>query len=140
MAPKKVKKKLPVLQEANLYINAGLNNVIFSITDLKGDVYSQISPGMLKKESTNTRLFTGCKKSTTHAIHLAYDKVVQTLKSYNVLYLNVFIKGIGSAKDMLHKLIPAASKEDSNVFTIKTIHELTSVRYGGTRLKKARRT
>jgi len=127
-APKagKRKKNKRTVTFGQLHIQATFNNTIITFTDRTGGVLAQSSAGACG--------FRGSKKGTAYAAQIASEKAGNVVKQqYGMTKVDVFVKGIGQGRDMA---IRALSGIDMGV---ESITDVTGVKHGGTRPRKARR-
>jgi small subunit ribosomal protein S11 len=126
-APKtKRKKNKRTVTYGQLHIQATFNNTIISITDQTG--------GLLAQSSAGACGFRGSKKGTAYAAQIAAEKVCNVAKQqHGLLKVDVYVKGIGQGRDMA---IRALSGVD---IAVESIKDVTPVKHGGTRPRKARR-
>lgn len=123
---KKLKFKNPI-SHGILYIKAGLNNTILSLSDLSGNVVVQVSSG--------TCGFKHCRKSTPHAIQVVIKTMMNKIVERNVKSLNIVITGKGAARDAFIFILQAYS----SYFSVESISDMVSVAYNGVRQRRARR-
>lgn len=123
MAVKKKIKKMVVT--GNVYIQAGYNNTIVTITDLSGDALSWSSSGSCG--------FKGSKKSTPYAAQVAAQTAADAAKNHGLQEVHVFVKGVGSGREQSIR-----SLQTSGV-SVLSITDITPVAHGGCRPRKARR-
>lgn len=121
-AAKKGKRKVP---RGRIYIQSTYNNSIITVTDEKGQVLGWGSSGHVG--------FKGSKKSTPYAAQRTMEETMAKLKHFGLVEVDVFIKGIGSGRE---SAVRALQGTDLNVLSIK---DVTPIRHGGVRPKKARR-
>lgn len=124
MKKENTKKKYKPLAKANLYIYAGQNNTMFTLTDLMGNVIAIKSPKVVG--------FKNCKKSTTFAAQMAAKAIKDIIVLCNNPQLNVIFSGPGNAKESL------MSFSDSDI-KIMSIEERFSSPFNGPRQKRMRR-
>jgi len=118
------KQKYKTLSKANLYIYAGQNNTMFTLTDLQGNTIGTKSPKAVG--------FKNCKKSTSHAVQIAANAMKDIiLKSGNPL-INIIFSGFGSGKEALMAF------NDSEIKII-SIDERFSHAFNGPKNKRERR-
>lgn len=124
-APKKKKSKRSV-PAGQVHVYASFNNTIITVTDAKG--------GVLVASSAGACGFRGSKKGTAYAAQVAAEKAIAGAKqAHGLTKADVFIKGIGLGRDAAVRVL-----QSQNVF-VESIHDVTGVRHGGTRPRKARR-
>src|SRR5262245_5882625 len=87
-ARKKIKRKV---RDGIAHIKATFNNTIITITDKQGNVLAWATSGGSG--------FRGSRKGTPFAAQVAVEKVVQTMKEYDMSYLEVYVKGPGAGRE-----------------------------------------
>jgi small subunit ribosomal protein S11 len=124
-APKKKKAKRAV-STGQVHILATFNNTIVTFTDVSGAVLTAASSGGCG--------FRGSRKATAYAAQVAAEKAGQAAKQQHGLSkVEVYVKGVGLGRD---SAIRALSALDIH---IESITDVTGVKHGGVRPKKARR-
>lgn len=125
---KKVVKKKKILKQVShgrAYIQATFNNTIVTITDQNGDVIGWASAGGSG--------FKGPKKSTPYAAGIVVKKVVESIKSYGLKEVNVFVKGIGGGRESAIRAL------NTNNIQVLTVKDITPTPHNGCRPPKRRR-
>lgn len=122
VAKKKVKRTVP---SANVYVKAGYNNTIVSVTDPDGMTLSWSSSG--------SSGFRGSKKSTPYAAQMASENAISKAKVYGIEKVTVFINGVGPGREQAIRGLHLAGMD------ILTIIDKTSVPHGGCRAKNPRK-
>lgn len=125
---KKVAKKKKILKQVShgrAYIQATFNNTIVTITDQNGDVIGWASAGGSG--------FKGPKKSTPYAAGIVVKKVVESIKSYGLKEVNVFVKGIGGGRESAIRAL------NTNNIQVLTVKDITPTPHNGCRPPKRRR-
>lgn len=120
---KNITKSYPAL--GNVYISAGMNNTIVSITDEKGNTLFNGSSGMF-----------GFKNSRQATPYAATKVAEETgLKAFNagVKEVNVFVKGAGQGRVSSIKALKAAG------LRVLSITDTTPLPHNGCRPSKKRR-
>lgn len=120
------KKTLKSFSEGRLYINSTFNNTLASIADPKGNTLYWSSSGHAG--------FKGARKSTPYAATTAIDKVLEQARTIGIKKLSVYIKGPGTGRDAVLRLL--RTKRD---FDIELIADITPIPHNGPRPPKARR-
>lgn len=110
------KKKLIKETHAKLYIGAGANNTILSLTKHNGDLITQVSSGSCG--------FENCRKSTPHAMQTAVTTMMKKSVEHGVKFMQVTIKGIGAARDMVSLLT-------GHGIVIESLEDITNPAYNG---------
>jgi small subunit ribosomal protein S11 len=123
MAVKKKIKKTVVT--GNVYIQAGYNNTLVTITDLSGDTVSWSSSGSCG--------FKGSKKSTPYAAQVAAQTAADAAKNYGLVEVHVFVKGVGSGREQSIRSLQTSG------ISVLSITDITPIAHGGCRPRKARR-
>jgi len=123
VAKKKQRRSVPAGQ---LHIQATFNNTIVTFTDKKGNALAASSAGATG--------FRGSKKGTAYAAQVATERASETAKSlYGIRSVDVFVKGVGLGRDMAIRAVGGFD------ISVDSIQDVTSIRHGGTRPRKARR-
>jgi len=120
---KKAKRRSVV--EGSIFIQAGFNNTIVTITDQTGDVISWSSAG--------SSGFKGARKATPYAAQVASENAVEKAKVFGLERVRVFVKGVGNGRDQAIRGIHSAG------ISITDITDVTPVPHNGCRKKKQRR-
>ena len=121
-AKKKVKRNV---QEAHVYIQAGFNNTLITITDLEGMTIAWGSSGAAG--------FKGSRKSTPYAAQMAAEDAIGKAKVYGVEKVKVFLKGVGPGREQAIRGLHLSG------MNIVSIVDRTSIPHGGCRKKNPRK-
>ncbi len=117
-------KKKTVLS-GRVYINAGFNNTIVTITDENGKTIAWSTSGACG--------FKGSKKSTPYAAQMAAENAAEKARSFGFEKADVFIKGVGVGREQaLRGLI-------SQGIHIGRITDTTPIPHNGCRKPRTRR-
>lgn len=108
----------------NLYIQCNIKNTIISLTKLNGEVLKQWSTKSLKK--------TKFKKNSLYNIQFIVYQINYYIKTKEIKKLNIFFKGIGSARYNILKNLKKNIK-------IGFIIDQTIQPFNGCRQKKIKR-
>ena len=119
------KRKVVVESVGEIHINASFNNIIISITNLKGEVISWSSAGKMG--------FRGSKKNTPYAAQVAADDAGAKAYEMGLRTLTVQVKGPGSGRET------ALRSLQSRGFKIISIKDTTPMPHNGTRPPQKRR-
>ena len=120
---KKKKKRVDPLGQ--VHITSSFNNIIISITDVKGDVIAWASAGKMG--------FRGSKKNTPYAAQVAATDCGKRAHDMGLRKVEVFVKGTGSGRE-------AAIRAISNVgIEVGMITDITPLPHNGCRPPKRRR-
>jgi small subunit ribosomal protein S11 len=122
MAKKKVKRSVP---EARVYILAGFNNTLVTITDLEGKTISWSTSGAAG--------FKGSKKSTPYAAQRASEIAVEKARPYGIEKVHVSLKGVGSGREQAIRGLHLSGLD------VLSIVDKTSTPHGGCRKKNPRK-
>ena len=124
---KSTNKKRKVIVESNgeAHINASFNNIIISITNLKGEVISWSSAGKMG--------FRGSKKNTPFAAQIATEDAVKTAFELGLRKVDIFIKGPGAGRDSAIRAMQNAGLD------VMSINDVTPLPHNGCRPPKRRR-
>ncbi len=117
-------KKKTVLS-GRVYINAGFNNTIVTITDENGKTIAWSTSGACG--------FKGSKKSTPYAAQMAAENAAEKARSFGFEKADVFVKGVGVGREQaLRGLI-------SQGIHIGRITDTTPIPHNGCRKPRTRR-
>ncbi|MCF8104925.1 MAG: 30S ribosomal protein S11 [Desulfohalobiaceae bacterium] len=119
---KKEKKNIPT---GLAHIKASFNNTIITFTDLKGNVVSWSTSGMLG--------FKGSKKSTPYAAQMAAQSAAKKAQEHGMRTVGVFVNGPGSGRESAMRAIHYAG------FKVTFIRDITAIPHNGCRPPKKRR-
>lgn len=126
---KRLKKEIKIIpsevKEGKIYISSTYNNIIITLTDLKGNVLSWTSAGNLG--------FKGTKKATPFAASKVAGGMAQTIKKLKVGKVSIFVKGIGSGRDSALRSLAGKGLD------IISIKDVTPIPHNGCRPPKVRR-
>ncbi|MBI3273959.1 MAG: 30S ribosomal protein S11 [Candidatus Colwellbacteria bacterium] len=123
VAGKKIKGKK--VDKGRLHIKASYNNTILTLSDMKGDVVTWTSAGMLG--------FSGPKRATPYAAIQAARALGQKIEGMGMGELEVYVNGIGSGPEAAIRALA------SDGFNITFIKNVTPIPHGGPRPPKPRR-
>jgi small subunit ribosomal protein S11 len=123
--PKTKKKKVLSLPKGRIYINAGFNNTLVTLTDDKGNVLLWSSAGHAGLKNT--------KKGTPFAGTKAMEVLLEKMKNINVDELEVYVKGVGPGRE------PALRVLFSKNYNVSSIQDITPIPFGGPTKPKPRR-
>ena len=124
---KSTNKKRKVIVESNgeAHINASFNNIIISITNLKGEVISWSSAGKMG--------FRGSKKNTPYAAQVAAEDCSKEAFEFGLRKVKVFVKGPGAGRESAIRSIHNSGIE------VTEIVDVTPIPHNGCRPPKKRR-
>ncbi len=126
---KVTKKKRKIAAETptsgKVYISAGFNNTLITITDAEGNA--------LFSGSAGSAGFKGSRKSTPYAATKAAEKVAQAANNAGLKEVSVFVKGAGLGRIGSIKALKACG------LRVVSISDVTPVPHNGCRPKKKRR-
>ncbi|MFH1890018.1 MAG: 30S ribosomal protein S11 [Candidatus Kuenenbacteria bacterium] len=132
MAEKKTvkRKKKQVIRRllkgrGRVYIRSSYNNTIVSIADQNGNVIAQSSSGRCG--------FKSAKKATPYAAGVVVRAVVDKAKDAGVREADVYVKGIGPARESAIRALAV------NGIQIVGIKDITPVPHNGCRPRRPRR-
>lgn len=120
---KKKKKRVDPL--GHVHITSSFNNIIISMTDVKGDVISWASAGKMG--------FRGSKKNTPYAAQVAATDCGKRAYDMGMRKVDVFVKGTGSGREAAIRAISQAGIE------VSMITDITPLPHNGCRPPKRRR-
>lgn len=122
-AVRRSKKK--TVTSGRIYIQAGFNNTIVTITDENGKTVAWSTSGACG--------FKGSKKSTPYAAQMAAENAAEKARAFGFEKGDVFVKGVGVGREQaLRGLI-------SQGITIGRIADITPVPHNGCRQPRVRR-
>jgi len=125
MAKTKRVKKTKVDAVGQVHITSSFNNIIVSVTDLKGNVLGWASAGKMG--------FRGSKKNTPYAAQVAATEVSRDCFERGMQTAEIFVKGTGSGRE-------AAIRAVANVgINVTMIRDITPLPHNGCRPPKKRR-
>ena len=119
------KRKVIVDSTGEAHINASFNNIIISITNLKGEVISWSSAGKMG--------FKGSKKNTPYAAQLAAEDCSKTALELGLKRVKVYVKGPGAGRESAIRTL------HNNGILVTEIIDVTPVPHNGCRPPKKRR-
>ncbi len=122
---KGTKKKSLYFSKGRIYINAGFNNTIITLTDDKGNTILWSSAGHAGLKNT--------KKGTPFAGTKAMEVLLEKMKNINIDELEVYVKGIGPGRESALRVL---FSKNYNVVLIK---DITPIPFGGPTKPKPRR-
>ena len=124
---KSTNKKRKVIVESNgeAHINASFNNIIISITNLKGEVISWSSAGKMG--------FKGSKKNTPFAAQTAAEDCAKIAFDAGLRRIKVLVKGPGNGRESAIRTL------HNNGLEVSEIVDVTPVPHNGCRPPKRRR-
>ena len=118
-------KKARQIENASVYVAASYNNTMITVTDEKGNVLTWASAGSIG--------FSGPKKATPFAASKIVSVIAEKLKNYNLINVNVFVRGIGGGRDSsLRSLV-------NQGFNVVSVKDVTGIPHNGPRPPKVRR-
>jgi len=119
------KRKVIVDASGEAHINASFNNIIISITNLKGEVISWSSAGKMG--------FKGSKKNTPFAAQTAAEDAAKTAHDAGVKRIKVLVKGPGNGRESAIRTL------HNNGLEVTEIIDVTPIPHNGCRPPKRRR-
>lgn len=119
------KRKVIVESIGEVHINASFNNIIISITNLKGEVISWSSAGKMG--------FRGSKKNTPYAAQVAAEDASKVAVESGLRKVKVFVKGPGNGRESAIRTI------HNNGIEVSEIVDVTPMPHNGCRPPKRRR-
>ena len=123
----KVSKKRKVIVETvgEAHVSATFNNVIVSLTNIKGDVIAWSSAGKMG--------FRGSKKNTPYAAQVAAEDAAKVAFDAGLKKVKVYVKGPGNGRESAIRTIHNAGIE------VTEIIDVTPLPHNGCRPPKKRR-
>lgn len=122
---KKKQKKRTYLPKARIYINAGFNNTLISLTDDKGNVILWSSSGHAGLKNT--------KKGTPFGGTKAMEALLEKMKDLNIDQFDIFVKGVGPGREAALRVF------FSKNYNVNSIVDITPIPFGGPTRPKLRR-
>ena len=119
------KRKVIVDASGEAHINASFNNIIISITNLKGEVISWSSAGKMG--------FRGSKKNTPFAAQTAAEDAAKIAHDAGVRRIKVLVKGPGNGRESAIRTL------HNNGLEVSEIVDITPMPHNGCRPPKRRR-
>ncbi|MCY4562525.1 MAG: 30S ribosomal protein S11 [Flavobacteriaceae bacterium] len=107
------------------HINATFNNIIISLTNLRGDVVAWSSAGKMG--------FRGSKKNTPYAAKTAAEEVTKVGLESGIKKVTVYVKGPGNGRESAIRTIHNGGIEVSEII------DVTPLPHNGCRPPKRRR-
>lgn len=121
----KKRKERIIPSTGRVYIKAGFNNTLITITDSEG--------GALFTGSAGSAGFKGSRKSTPYAATKATEEVARKASAAGVREVSVIVKGPGMGR------IPAIKALKTGGLNVISISDATPIPHNGCRPKKRRR-
>lgn len=121
----KAKKQKRTVPQGQVYIHAGMNNTIVTVTDQNGNV--------LTRSSSGANGFKGTKKSTPYAAQVAAESAVEKSKVFGLQEVDVFVRGIGPGREQAIRGLVGAG------LAVNLIVDRTPISHNGCRKPRARR-
>ena len=119
------KRKVIVESTGEAHINASFNNIIISLTNVKGEVISWSSAGKMG--------FRGSKKNTPYAAQLAAEDCSKVAHEAGLRKVKVYVKGPGNGRESAIRAIHNSGIE------VTEIIDVTPTPHNGCRPPKRRR-
>lgn len=117
--------KMRTIERGQAYIRSSYNNIIITLTDLKGNVLAWSSSGSLG--------FKGPKKATPFAASKVAEAVTEKVSRTGLKQLTVLVRGIGGGREAAIRSLA------SRGFDIISIKDVTPIPHNGCRPPKPRR-
>ncbi len=108
-----------------VYVDAGFNNTIVTITDDQGRTIAWSSSGAAG--------FKGSKKSTPYAAQMAAEGAAEKAKAYGFEKADVYVKGVGHGREQALRGLIAQG------ISIQNIYDTTPIPHNGCRKPRTRR-
>jgi small subunit ribosomal protein S11 len=119
------KRKVIVDAFGEAHINASFNNIIISLTNIKGEVISWSSAGKMG--------FRGSKKNTPYAAQTAAEDVSKVALEAGLRKVKVYVKGPGNGRESAIRTL------HNNGIEVTEIVDVTPLPHNGCRPPKRRR-
>ena len=117
-------KKKTVLS-GKVYIEAGFNNTIVTVTDEDGKTLAWHSAGAAG--------FKGSKKSTPYAAQMAAEGAAEKARAFGFEKADVYVKGVGHGREQALRGLIAQG------ISIQNIYDITPIPHNGCRKPRTRR-
>jgi small subunit ribosomal protein S11 len=124
-APSAKRAKKVVESEGIAHIAATFNNLLITITDMRGNTLAWGSAGKAG--------FKGSKKSTPFAATVAAEQAAKEALNLGVRRVHVYVQGPGSGRESAIQALAAAGLQ------IRSIRDVTPIPHNGCRPPKKRR-
>ena len=118
-------RKVVVESNGEAHINASFNNIIISLTNLKGEVIAWSSAGKMG--------FRGSKKNTPYAAQTAAEDCAKVASEAGLRKVRVFVKGPGNGRESAIRTLHNSGIE------VTEIIDVTPLPHNGCRPPKRRR-
>lgn len=118
------KAKKITVNEGIIHVLSHLNNIIVTVTDIKGNALKQDSGGVS---------FNGSKKATPHAAFVVADRISKWCNDHGIARVDVRFKGIGQGRDVVARTMAQKG------INIEKLSDVTPIPHGGCRPRKAPR-
>lgn len=122
---RKKKKQKQIPSSGRVYVTAGFNNTVITITDTGGNTLFSGSAGKSG--------FKGSRKSTPYAATKSAEEVAQKAVDAGLKEVSVYVKGPGSGRISSIKALKSAG------LRVVAISDTTPIPHNGCRPKKKRR-
>ena len=119
------KRKVIVDAFGEAHINASFNNIIISLTNIKGEVIAWSSAGKMD--------FRGSKKNTPYAAQTAAEDVSKVALEAGLRKVKVYVKGPGNGRESAIRTL------HNNGIEVTEIVDVTPLPHNGCRPSKRRR-
>ncbi|MFA4814992.1 MAG: 30S ribosomal protein S11 [Candidatus Gracilibacteria bacterium] len=117
--------KKKTVTSGKVYVNAGFNNTIVTITDAEGKVLAWSTSG--------TCGFKGSKKATPFAAQMTAESAAEKAKAYGFEKADIYVKGVGHGREQALRGLIAQG------ITIVRIIDTTPIPHNGCRQPRIRR-
>jgi small subunit ribosomal protein S11 len=125
-APKVVRRnKKRTVTSGRIYLDAGFNNTIVTITDEKGQTIAWSTSGAAG--------FKGSKKSTPYAAQVAAEGAAEKARAFGFEKADIYIRGVGQGREQALRGLIAQGIAIMNIF------DTTPVPHNGCRKPRTRR-
>ena len=113
------------VRQGVVYIRSSYNNTLVTLCDLRGNVLTSKSAGVLG--------FKGTKKATSYAAAKVAEAIAEAIKRLKIQEVDVIVQGIGSGREGAIRSLGAQGIE------IRSIKDKTPIPHGGCRPRRPRR-
>ena len=119
---KKLKHKI---SRGIIYIHSSFNNIIITLTNLKGDVIAWSSSGSCG--------FKGARKGTPFAVKMVIENILKRSFELGIKEIKIFVKGPGPGRETAIRHLQRSNLQ------ITLIRDITPISHNGCRPPKKRR-
>ena len=124
--PKTIRRsKKKTVASGRIYVRAGFNNTIVTVTDEDGKTLAWATSGAAG--------FKGSKKSTPYAAQMAAEAAAEKARTFGFEKADVYVTGVGHGREQALRGLIAQG------IAIRSIYDITPVPHNGCRQPRVRR-